>query len=304
MKYQSSFKKNRILCWFLIVGFWCLIVTASLLVSQGSAYAQVTLAWDASAEAAGYKIYYGTTSNNYTFVVDVGNDLTYTFTDLPDGNTYYFAATAYDASYLESDYSTEVSYVTTGQTEIIWRNASTGENAVWYMDGTTIVSSASLPTVNDTNWQIVGTGDFNGDGKKDILWRNASTGANYVWYMDGITYQGSGQLFTIPAPWQIVSTGDFNGDGRSDILWRNPTTGDNWVWFMNGTTFAGNAQFFTIPAPWQIVSTGDFNGDGRSDILWRNPTTGAIYVWYMDGVTYQGGTQLFTVSAPWEIVGH
>ena len=111
MKYQTSFKKNRSLCSLLIVGFWCLIFVASLLISQGSAYAaQVTLAWDASDGAAGYKIYYGTTSNNYTSVVDVGTNLTYTFTDLPDGNTYYFAATAYDASHLESDYSAEISY--------------------------------------------------------------------------------------------------------------------------------------------------------------------------------------------------
>ena len=83
----------------------------SLLLSQGNAYAaQVTLAWNASDGAAGYKIYYGTVSKHYTSVVDVKNYLTYTFTDLPDGNTYYFAATAYDASYLESEYSTEVSY--------------------------------------------------------------------------------------------------------------------------------------------------------------------------------------------------
>jgi hypothetical protein len=111
MNYQASFKKNKGLCSLLVVGFWCLFFVASLLISQGSVYAaQVTLAWDSSDEAAGYKIYYGTTSNNYTFVVDVGNNLNHTFTDLPDGNTYYFAATAYDVSHLESDYSGEVSY--------------------------------------------------------------------------------------------------------------------------------------------------------------------------------------------------
>ena len=111
MRYQTSFKKNRSPFSIPIVGLWCLIFVTSLLLSQGNAYAaQVTLAWNASDGAAGYKIYYGTVSKHYTSVVDVKNYLTYTFTDLPDGNTYYFAATAYDASYLESEYSTEVSY--------------------------------------------------------------------------------------------------------------------------------------------------------------------------------------------------
>jgi fibronectin type 3 domain-containing protein len=126
MKCQPSFKKNRSLCSILIIGCWCLIFAASFHISQGNAYAaQVTLAWDTSDEAAGYKIYYGTASNTYTSVVDVGPNLTYTFTDLPDGNTYYFAATAYDATYLESDFSTEISYATvSSQTEILWRNTS------------------------------------------------------------------------------------------------------------------------------------------------------------------------------------
>ena len=82
-----------------------------MLFPQGRAdAAQVTLAWDESSGAAGYKIYSGTTSNNYTWVVDVGNMTSYTTANLTDGYTYYFAATAYDASSLESDYSAEVSY--------------------------------------------------------------------------------------------------------------------------------------------------------------------------------------------------
>jgi hypothetical protein len=136
MNYHASFKNNKGFSSFLFVGFWCLIFAASLLISQGSAYAaQVTLAWDASDEAAGYKIYYGTTSNSYSSVVDVGNDLTYTFTDLPDGNTYYFAATAYDASYLESDYSTEISYNATSN-DFLYANF-TG-HGLYKHDGTTL----------------------------------------------------------------------------------------------------------------------------------------------------------------------
>jgi hypothetical protein len=34
------------------------------------------------------------------------------------------------------------------------------------------------------NWNIAGTGDFNGDRKVDILWRNNS-GADAIWFMSG-----------------------------------------------------------------------------------------------------------------------
>ena len=72
--------------------------------------AQVTLAWDPNTEQdmAGYKVYYGTASRVYNWFFDAGNVTTYTATDLPDGTTYYFAATAYDTSGIESTYSAEV----------------------------------------------------------------------------------------------------------------------------------------------------------------------------------------------------
>jgi IPT/TIG domain len=72
--------------------------------------AQVTLARDRNPEQdiAGYRIYYGTASRLYNWFVDVGNVATYTVTGLPeDGGTYFFAATAYDTSQVESTYSIE-----------------------------------------------------------------------------------------------------------------------------------------------------------------------------------------------------
>jgi fibronectin type 3 domain-containing protein len=76
----------------------------------GSAHsAQITLAWDANTEPelAGYKIYYGLLSDQYSSSVDAGNRTSYTLSNLPDGKTYYFAATAYDRDGNESDFSNE-----------------------------------------------------------------------------------------------------------------------------------------------------------------------------------------------------
>lgn len=57
-------------------------------------------------ELQGYRIYYGTTSENLAMMVDLDDDsiTEYTITNLPSG-TYYFAVTAYDADGMESGFS-------------------------------------------------------------------------------------------------------------------------------------------------------------------------------------------------------
>ena len=69
----------------------------------------VTLTWNLVPNAAGYNLYWGTTSGNYISIVSVGNVTNATVTGLITGGTYYFAATTLAKSGLESGYSVEVS---------------------------------------------------------------------------------------------------------------------------------------------------------------------------------------------------
>ena len=111
MKHQRLNKRNNGSFPLLTIGLWFLIFGLMTLSFSGSVHAEkVTLAWDKLDGAVGYKIHSGTSSGSYSWVIDVGNVTTYTTEDLTDGYTYYFAATAYDASHFESDYSSEVSY--------------------------------------------------------------------------------------------------------------------------------------------------------------------------------------------------
>ncbi len=61
-------------------------------------------------DIAGYIIYYGQSSGNYTNWIDVGNVSSYTIYDLPNG-TFYFVTTSYDIYGNESEFSNELSKV-------------------------------------------------------------------------------------------------------------------------------------------------------------------------------------------------
>ncbi|MDZ8086982.1 MAG: DUF4347 domain-containing protein, partial [Nostoc sp. DedQUE12b] len=121
--------------------------------------------------------------------------------------------------------------VTQSLPNLLWRNKATGQNTIWEMNGFSVQSNNLITQVADQNWQIAGTGDFNGDSKSDIVWRNKATGQNTIWEMNGFSVQ-SNNLITQVADqnWQIAGTGDFNGDSKSDIVWRNKATGQNTIW--------------------------------------------------------------------------
>ena len=73
--------------------------------------AQITLEWDAVIHSLleGYVVHYGTYSGDYDVSLDVGNWTSCTIADLEEGETYYFAVTAYSTEGEESDFSNEVS---------------------------------------------------------------------------------------------------------------------------------------------------------------------------------------------------
>ena len=90
-----------------------------------------------------------------------------------------------------------------------------------------------------TDWHIVGTGDFDGDGKGDLLWRTDG-GALAIWEMTGSQIKAADYIrmgsTAIGAPgkdWHVSGTGDFDGDGKDDLLWRTDS-GALAVWKMDG----------------------------------------------------------------------
>ena len=80
----------------------------------GPSPGSVTLTWTANREPdiAGYKVYVGTASGTYSFpgsAFVIGKVTSYTVSNLPMGQTYFFAISAYDSAGNESLLSAEVS---------------------------------------------------------------------------------------------------------------------------------------------------------------------------------------------------
>ena len=203
-----------------------------------------------------------------------------------EGGAFYFVWSLGFVSTISSDWvvSATGDFNGDGRDDILWRSSSTGVVTDWLSQGNGTFSHNDSNTGQaiPTDWQIVGTGDFNGDGRDDIVWRSSNgTVTNWLGQVNGgfvNNHVNTGQV--IPIDWHIVGTGDFNGDGIDDLLWRSDGgIVTNWLGrtdggFVNNHTNTGQI----IPMSWQIAATGDYDGDGRDDILWRSDR-GVITSW-------------------------
>jgi hypothetical protein len=83
-----------------------------------------------------------------------------------------------------------------------------------------------LPVVSNAvpdGYQIVGVGDFHGNGWSDILLRNPTSGDIAELRSDqGMTFSDIG--WAGPG-WEIAGTADLNGDGTTDIVLQFPGSG-------------------------------------------------------------------------------
>jgi hypothetical protein len=90
------------------------VLALVLLVPRPTLAATLTVAWDPEADAAGFVVYYGTSSGAYTGSVDAGNATQKQIDTLANGTLYYFAVVAYDSDGLQGMPSDEVIGTTSG----------------------------------------------------------------------------------------------------------------------------------------------------------------------------------------------
>ena len=177
-----------------------------------------------------------------------------------------------------------------GKGDLVWQHATTGEVAVWLLNGTTIAGAGVVGQISDLRWQIAGGGDVDGDGKRDVVWRHADTGQVAVWLLNGASLAGGGVIGQVSdLRWRIAAIGDVDGNGKADLVWRHTDTGEVAVWLLNGASLAGGGSIAQITDfSWQIAAIGDIDGDGKADLVWRHTDTGEVAVWLLNGATIAG----------------
>lgn len=147
-----------------------------------------------------------------------------------------------------------------GRADLVWQNSGDGRLAVWFMNGSQVLSGVklSIPQMSTPGWQVRAVGDADGDRRADILWHKSDTGELALWMLNGATVTGTSRL-SVPSmtntDWQMVGAEDVNGDGKADILWQH-TDGTVATWFLNGRTVLSAAKMNPLRATstdWKVV---------------------------------------------------
>jgi hypothetical protein len=148
-----------------------------------------------------------------------------------------------------------------GKRDLVWHHATTGQVSVWFMDGARMTSGTLITPegVADTNWKVVGAGDFNGDRKPDLIWHNQATGQLSAWLMNGTrlidgVWMSPNQV--ADTNWKIRAVGDVNRDGHLDLIWQHVTSGQISAWLMNGIGMASGTLLTPGSVPdlnWRIA---------------------------------------------------
>jgi hypothetical protein len=249
--FQNS-KDNRVAIWYF----------TNFTSFKGSAYLRDGKAIPGSWKLAGQADFNGDGNADVFWVNDKGATLAW----LMDGLDYLGYIPMKNATPSWS-VVTLADFNNNGVQDILWQHID-GRLAVWFMNPTNAAvfsSSASLVKPAGTSVQVVGSGDFNYDGKRDLILQNTSNGSIRARYMGG----GNGVA-------HLQST---------DVLFNNKALGGLWS------------------KAWRVVGTQDFDGDGEPDLIMHH-TDGTIAAWHLNGLIITKQTIIRKVPSSWNVLGH
>ncbi|MEZ4270481.1 MAG: flagellar protein FlhE [Myxococcota bacterium] len=142
---------------------------------------------------------------------------------------------------------------TTGTADLVFRNSSTGQVAVWFMNGSTYLSAAYFNS--STQRDFIWVGDFDNDGDADIMWRDKSNGSVFVWKMNGVATPEDKTIASNVSAFKVIQgVGDLNNNGYPDIVWRDLQTAAISAYLMNANYVIGanNTISTSVGLTWRM----------------------------------------------------
>ena len=168
------------------------------------------------------------------------------------------------------------------------------------LDGATVVAEAVTTLDVANNWDLINTGDFDGNGNSDLLIYRTGTGEVAEILLDGgSAILSINSLLTLDplAGWVFQDTTDFNNDGRSDLLTYNTISGEIGIVTLDGTPPVNNVLFQVDPVTgWSPVNAGDYNADSSGDLLFINSGTGVVATIILQNNSILSVNQVITID--------
>ena len=159
-------------------------------------------------------------------------------------------------------------YATAGKTNCdVYVKSPDNVIGAWITDACGEVAGWQTVGEFDATTNVLGLGDFNGDGQTDLLLRN-DNGAVGCYFTSGETL-GWNYFQSLGDEWTVSAVGDLNGDGRDDVVLKHDA-GFAGSWITQSDYTMAWANLDTLAEGFAIVGTGDFNGDGTDDVLLQN----------------------------------
>jgi hypothetical protein len=185
-------------------------------------------------------------------------------------------------------------YNNDGIADWVWKGESNGYETlsqIWELTYPTYGPNYTTPTrfypppfSDQLNWELVTTGDFNGDGTADFLWRHKTLASWKLWQMKNGTRVGQNPSppdFDLAHAWTVVGAGDTDKDGDDDVILNNTSTGEVMIWKMQNYAVVGTYSVGTKPG-YVVNRIGDFNGDGDVDLLLRQVGGDLLVIWQIE----------------------
>jgi hypothetical protein len=168
-----------------------------------------------------------------------------------------------------------------GKSDIFFTQASTHQLVYWLMQGAKFAGWKGFTTA--PNYQLIATGDFDGDGYTDLLW-NAG-GTLHMWHNSRNGYFADKTFLAAPSSdWHVIGTGDIDGNGSDDIFWYSANTHQLVWWLVQGASYKGYGSA-NVTSGFTPRGVGDLNGDGLADVVWTD-SSNKLYVWIGDSTKF------------------